>query len=72
MLIKRNTFDDFSDRTLEGTASSLDFIEDGVNKLDEVPIVGVVSKRSRKRVTSFTNPIKRLLRLRKKKNNKKS
>lgn len=47
------------------TANTLEFVETNVNKLGEVPVVGVASEKMRKRVVGYTNPLKRLIKKKK-------
>ena len=68
MLIKRDNrwVEDGTDLVLDGTVKTLDYL-DNLERLEEVPVLREVSSKSRKRITSITKPISRLLKGRKKK-----
>ena len=70
MLVKRNNkiIDDGVNLMYDSTTDTLDMVSNNLDKLGEVPVVGKASGRFRKRVTSITKPISRLLKGRKKKN----
>lgn len=64
---RRKQLDSGISKLGEGTANTLDYVENTVNSLGDVPVVGTASERMRKRVTGYTNPLKRMIRRKKKK-----
>ena len=70
MLVKRNNkvIDAGVNLMYDSTTDTLDTVNDSLDRLGKVPVVGKASSKLRRRVTSYTKPTSRLLKGRKKKN----